>query len=46
MTAWKLLDLPIENDAGKIYLFVSHSRNFDNEARQRDQRGQFALGVA
>jgi hypothetical protein len=46
MTAWKLLDLAIENDAGETYLFVSHCRNFDNEARQRDQRGQFPLGVA
>ena len=46
MTACKLLDLAIENDVGETYLFVPHYRNFDNEAHQRDQRGQFALGVA
>jgi hypothetical protein len=46
MTACKSLDLAIENDAGETYLFVSHCMNFDNEARQRDQRGQFAFGVA
>jgi hypothetical protein len=46
MTAMKLLDLAIENDAGGTYLFVSHCKNFDNEARQRDHRRQFPLGIA